>query len=171
MIRMKLLVVLLAALLVALFVKAATLNTGGDGPVRPAPDLTFTRLKDGPNTLSAMRGKVVVLDFWATWCGPCRMAIPELQKLYVKHKKDGLQVIGISVDEPETQPNIPQVQKELGMTYPVLLASEVPDVRTKYQFSGIPALFVIDRKGVIRFQLDGYSPVVIDKIEEILKES
>jgi thiol-disulfide isomerase/thioredoxin len=168
--------------MVLLFVRLATLHpavqTGlpeepqipQDQPPQPAPDIHFAKFKEGPTSLSALRGKVVVLDFWATWCGPCRMSIPRLNELFKAHRKEGLLVIGISVDDPSTQAYVPVVKKELKMEYPVTLETDIPDIANKYEHDGIPAVYLIDRNGNIRFHQDGYSSEIDDTILKLLKE-
>jgi len=90
-------------------------------------------------------GRVVVLDFWATWCGPCRAEIPALVALQKKYEKQGLTVVGISVDEAGAAPVNAFVQRT-GINYPVVLADE----RVQQAFGGIeaiPTIFIIDRQG------------------------
>jgi peroxiredoxin len=93
------------------------------------------------------KGKVVILDFWATWCGPCRAEIPGFIALQKQYKKRGLVVVGLSVDEDGADVVKPFVQK-LGMNYPVVLAEK----KTQEAFGGIeavPTTFLIDREGRI----------------------
>ena len=84
--------------------------------------------------------------------------MPELEALYLKYHSRGLEVIGISDDATSTQKNIPAVLKELSITYPTLLETDLPGIRDKFDFSGIPALFMIDRKGVLRSVQNGFNP-------------
>jgi DsbE subfamily thiol:disulfide oxidoreductase len=93
------------------------------------------------------KGKVVILDFWATWCGPCRAEIPNFIALQKQYAKQGLVVVGLSVDEESADVVKPFAQK-LGVNYPVVLADE----KTREVFGGIeavPTTFIVDRKGRI----------------------
>jgi thiol-disulfide isomerase/thioredoxin len=116
---------------------------------KPAP-LEFT-MKDVAGkdvTLSQYKGKVILLDFWATWCGPCKVEIPGFVEFQDKYGKDGLQVIGISVDDKaeDLEPYI----KELRMNYPVLLGLGRDDVQNAFgPLAGIPTTLLIARDGRI----------------------
>ncbi len=139
----------------------------------PAPDMSIPMGLNGKKVdLTSLHGKVVMIDFWATWCGPCKMSIPELQRIYSKHKDDGLEVIGISVDDEASRHEVDLAVKQLGMTYPVAMATDIPDIRSKYTFASIPQLFIIDRKGVIRNRINGYDPNadIEGVVSKLLKE-
>ena len=108
----------------------------------PAPaNLTFT-LKDmnGKDVaLSAYRGKVIILNFWATWCGPCKVEIPGFVELYNKYKPQGLEVLGVSVDDPvsKLKPFAPQLK----INYPLLVGDWRDDVKKAYPLFGLKACF------------------------------
>jgi thiol-disulfide isomerase/thioredoxin len=150
-------VIALAMLATVLLFKVMMEGAGSAG--QGAPDIALPLQKGAaPTPLSAMKGKVVLLDFWATWCGPCRLSIPELEALYEKYHDQGLEVIGISLDDSHTQPMIPQAQQQLHITYPIVLAEAIPDIQGKYRFNGIPSLFIIDKHGNLRDTKEGYDP-------------
>lgn len=125
---------------------------------QPAPTFAFkTKPGEPPLTKDSLKGKVILLDFWATWCAPCRQSIPELATLYNKYHEKGLEVIGISMDDELTRGKVPAVSKELGITYPVVYALDTPSIVKDYPADAIPSLYVIDRKGVLRRSIVGIS--------------
>lgn len=100
-------------------------------------------------TLADYKGQVVVLNLWATWCGPCRYEMPSLEKLEHDLGPKGLKIVAVSVDNPGMESAIRDFRKELGLTFEILYA---PDgkIRDDYQATGFPETFVIGRDGVIR---------------------
>jgi thiol-disulfide isomerase/thioredoxin len=110
----------------------------------PAPNWELTGLDGNKMKLSDLKGQVVLLNFWATWCPPCRKEIPDLIQLQDKYKSQGFTVIGISVDEQGARVVKP-FSTQLKMNYPILLATS--EVAEAYRIDGIPASFLIDREG------------------------
>lgn len=112
---------------------------------RNAVNFTLTDLNGKPWTLKDLKGKVVMLNFWATWCPPCRKEMPDLEELYKQFEPQGLVILGISDDDPEKVREFAQKQ---GTTYPVLLdpGSKVNEL---LHINGIPKTFVYDREGKI----------------------
>ena len=114
---------------------------------RPAPNFTLPDESGKPIRLSNFKGKVVLLDFWATWCGPCKIEIPWFIEFQRKYKDQGFTVIGISMDEGGWQTVRPFVE-EFKMNYPVLIGND--DMATN--FGGVevlPTTFIIDKQGRI----------------------
>ena len=112
----------------------------------PAPDFKLTGLDGKPVTLADSRGKVILLNFWATWCGPCRAEIPDLVGLQNKYK-DRLQIVGLVVDDDDGDA-IKGFVEEFGINYPVAIATD----EIRFQYGGIAALptsFVLDAEGRI----------------------
>lgn len=126
----------------------------------PAPDFKLTSLDGKPLTLAGVRGKVVLLNFWATWCGPCRAEIPDFVALQDRYK-DRLQIIGLNVDDDDAA-EIQKYVEETGINYPVAMTSD--DVRLQY--GGIPALptsFVLDTESrVVQKHVGLWNPAVYE---------
>jgi len=131
-----------------------------------APDFSLSSLSDETVTLEQYRGKVVLLDFWATWCPPCRMTIPQLIELQDKYKDEGLIILGISVDDPGqiSDKDLRYFKKMTKINYPILRYNQ--EVMRDY-FSGervsVPTMFVVDRNGKIRDKIVGYAPDSLKK--------
>jgi cytochrome c biogenesis protein CcmG/thiol:disulfide interchange protein DsbE len=139
-------VILVAGLLLlgwTLWQHSAKPRTSG---LRPAPDFSLTDLSGQNFRLSDYRGKVVILDFWATWCDPCKQEIPHFIEMQNRYASQGLQVLGVSMDDDE--PPVRQFRQQFKMNYPVALGN----AKLADQYGGIlglPITFVIDRNGRI----------------------
>jgi cytochrome c biogenesis protein CcmG/thiol:disulfide interchange protein DsbE len=130
-----------------------------DAPARveiglPAPAYRTVSLTGDSVSLADSRGKVVLLNVWATWCHPCRDEIPELRELQKKYEARGLELVGVSVDADGNDEGIKSFMKEFEMTYPIW---RDPDERVSTQFLvyGVPATFLIDKQGVLRWRKTG----------------
>ncbi len=118
-----------------------------------APDFTLTSLDGQKITLSSFKGKVVILDFWATWCPPCRAEIPGFVEIYNKYKDAGLVIIGIAMD---SENKVRSFVKSNKVTYPVVLGNG--QLANLYGgIEGIPTTFVIDKNGKIANMHVGYA--------------
>lgn len=117
----------------------------------PAPAYATVALNGDSVSLAGLRGKVVVLNIWATWCRPCRTEIPELQALHERFAERGLELVGVSVDNSGSEEDIKTFMQEFRMTFPVW---KDPDERvsTRFLTVGVPTTFLIDREGVLRFK-------------------
>lgn len=122
----------------------------------PAPDFTLRSVDGGKVSLSDYEGKVVLLDFWATWCRPCRMAIPDLISLQKEYGDDDFVIIGISLDR---QPAIvPRFVEQTGINYPVVYGFGESIAADYGNVASIPTAFIIDRNGCINKRLVGLHP-------------
>jgi peroxiredoxin len=149
---------------------ASPLATGAVAPQASAPDFTL-RTMNGPNLrLAEQRGRVVMVNFWATWCGPCRQEMPQLDRLYQKYKSSGFVLLGVNVDEDARKAS--DVATKLGVTFPVLLDTDKA-VSRLYDLSTMPSTVIIDRDGKVRYfhrgYLAGYEDNYDKQIRELLK--
>lgn len=121
--------------------------------VADAKDFTLFSINDEEFTLSALKGKVVFVDFWATWCPPCRTSIPVLISLYDKYQDRGFIVLGISNEDEST---LIQYQKDNKVTYPILIDDK--NVRRTYGVQSIPNMFIFNKQGKVAKHQIGFSP-------------
>ena len=131
-----------------------------------APDFTLRSLNGDSISLKDYRGKIVLLDFWATWCAPCRQSIPELVELQKKYRDQGVAVIGISMDDPKMFPDsyIFAFKEKFKMNYPIIRGDQ--KVAMDYFDTAsmvIPTLFVINREGKIADKIVGYAPGAVER--------
>ena len=106
--------------------------------INTAPDFTLSSLDDSTYTLSSMKNNVVLLNFWATWCGPCRMEIPDFNELYLKHNKEGLEILGIAMDG--TKKSLKNFTKSYTMEYPILYGSARDLNKVSMDYGGVMSL-------------------------------
>lgn len=127
-----------------------------DSGLKTAPDFALKSLEGETIKLSDYRGKVVILDFWATWCPPCRMGIPDFTQLFREYSGRGTVILGVSVDRNGDK-ILPPFVKQYKINYPILLSDG--KVEKAYgDIAAIPTTFVIDRKGEIYRRYVGYQP-------------
>lgn len=130
------------------------------------PPLALDRIRgDEAVTLSGLAGRVVVLDFWATWCRPCRAVMPALDSLYRRHRAAGLSVVGLS---PENDATIRSHLDALPVSYTV--ARDVGGTMQRYGVRAIPTLVVVDRAGEVREIMIGVDPRSIDRLETLVTQ-
>ncbi len=136
-----------------------------------APNFTLKTLEGQEITLASLKGKVVLLDFWATWCAPCRESIPQLVNLHKNYQKKGLQVIGMSVDRGEAEV-VRRFSMSMDIPYPILLTSE--EVTHTFGVTALPTTFLIDKEGKIQEKWIGFNSKIAKemgaKIGELISE-
>jgi thiol-disulfide isomerase/thioredoxin len=116
--------------------------------------------------LSGFKGKVLMVNFWATWCAPCKIEIPGLKDLYSRYRRQGLEIIGIDVDEPAS--TIRPYAREMQMNYPILIAQERDDVKEALgPLAGVPTTLIIDRNGTVCRRFVGFA--LTSTLEELVK--
>ncbi|HSC69325.1 MAG TPA: TlpA disulfide reductase family protein [Cellvibrio sp.] len=144
-----------------------SVNTVAD----PAPDFTLQSSTGENIRLAEQRGQVVMLNFWASWCGPCRKEMPLLDEMSKRYSAAGFVLYGVNVEEDNTDAK--KLIKELGVTFPILYDTE-SKASSLYQVDAMPTTVVIDKKGEIRFVNRGYKPgdenKYRDQIRELIKE-
>jgi cytochrome c biogenesis protein CcmG/thiol:disulfide interchange protein DsbE len=121
---------------------------------KEAPDFQLPDLNEKQLRLSDYRGKVVFLNFWATWCKPCREEMPSMEVLYKNFEKDGLVILAVSIDRVTTKKEIPPFVKGLNLTFPVLVDSW-GQTDKRYKLMGVPETYIIDQQGVLREKVIG----------------
>jgi peroxiredoxin len=144
-----------------------------------APDFSVQDLNGDPVSLSDYEGKVVLLNIWATWCGPCKEEMPSMERLYREMKGEDFEILAVSVDaalgETDQQGNpgsskdrLADFASEYGLTFPIL---HDPDgrIQTTYQTTGVPESFLLDREGVIRRRLAGATVWDHDRYRELIR--
>ena len=112
-----------------------------------APSFELNSLAGGKVNLLDYRGKVVFINFWATWCGTCKVEMPSMEKLYQRYKDHGFEMLTISVDKDQSL--IDPFMKEYKLTFPVLLDPENEIAKQKYKTTGVPETFIVNREGLI----------------------
>ena len=153
-------------LVAALAVPALSLADTG-----PAPDFQLTSAAGTPVNLAQYKGQVVMINFWASWCGPCRTEMPVLEQLHKKYKPMGFTMIGVNV-EPDSATAVNWL-KATPVTFPILFDTD-SKVSKLYAVSGMPSTVIVDRKGNLRYLHRGYKEgdenEYLDQIRALVRE-
>jgi len=122
-------------------------------PSMPAPDFTLRSAEGGNLRLAEMRGRVVLVNFWATWCGPCKVEMPHLNRLYEKYRSAGFVLLGVNIDDDPRQASA--LATRMGLKFPVLFDTDKAVTR-RYALDSMPGTVLIDRDGKVRHVHKGY---------------
>ena len=147
-----------AGLLLTVFAVTSLASSGLEG--REAPDFALKSSTGDNVRLSEYRGDVVMINFWATWCGPCRQEMPLLDELYQRYERVGFNLLGVNIDDDSRRAM--QMIEELGVDFPVLF-DERKEVSRLYDVEAMPVTVLVDRGGNVRFVHHGYKPGYEDK--------
>jgi peroxiredoxin len=160
----------LLSLLVTAGCAPRTATPDGEREAAQAGDFTLRTVEGQTFRLSDHLGKqVILLNFWATWCVPCLGEMPELEKLHQRYRDQGLLVVGVSMDGPESVANVQPTVRRYGLTYPILLDEETRVVGVYNPRRDAPFSVLIDRQGRIVQRFVGYAPGDEVKLEESIR--
>jgi peroxiredoxin len=136
-----------------------------------APDFTLKSASGQNLRLRELRGEVVLINFWATWCGPCRQEMPLLNKIHEQYRKAGFTLLGVNIDDDPAVAR--DMARKLGVAFPVLLDTD-KRVSRLYDVDTMPATLLVDRNGKVRYVHRGYRPglevTYQNQIRELLKQ-
>ena len=156
---------------VALSIFCMTGIAASDLTGQDAPDFVLKSSTGENLRLSEYRGDVVMINFWATWCGPCRQEMPLLDDLYTRYSRVGFNLLGVNIDDDSRRAM--QMVEELGVNFPVLF-DESKEVSRLYQVEAMPVTVLVDREGTVRHVHHGYKPGYEEKylteIRSLLRE-
>lgn len=163
---------LLATLALAAAAAVAAPAAAKDLPPKPAPAFQLPqRGGTAPVSLESLRGQVVMINFWASWCGPCRQEFPLLDQMYRKYRPMGFTLLGVNV-EPDPK-DAERFLKQTPVSFPILLDKE-NKVSQLYGVNAMPSTVLVDRKGNLRWLHRGYKPgdenEYLDAVRNLLRE-
>ena len=159
----------LSGLLLTVFAATSLASSGLEG--QQAPDFALKSATGENLRLSEYRGDVVMINFWATWCGPCRQEMPLLDELYNRYQRVGFNLLGVNIDDDSSRAM--KMATELGVSFPVLFDSR-KEVSKLYEVNAMPVTVLVDREGNVRHVHHGYKPgyeeKYLDEIRSLLRE-
>lgn len=141
------------------------------GPPKPTEKLAWENFDGGSKNIGDFRGKVLVLDFWATYCPPCIDEIPHLRELQGKYEKRGFQVVGLHVGGDEDRPNVPAFKDRLSIDYPLATPEDALVYQLLGEDSRIPQTLIFDRTGKLVKQLVSYGPEIKKELDQAVEKA
>jgi peroxiredoxin len=160
---------LILGLTLSVFAATSLASSGLTG--QAAPDFALKSSMGTNLRLSEYRGDVVMVNFWATWCGPCRQEMPLLDELFSRYERVGFSLLGVNIDDDSGKAM--NMVSELGVSFPVLFDSR-KEVSKLYEVDAMPVTVLIDREGTVRYVHHGYKPgyedKYLDQIRSLLRE-
>jgi len=160
---------LMLALVFSVFAASSLASSGMEGQL--APDFALKSSTGENLRLSEFRGDVVMINFWATWCGPCRQEMPLLDELYSRYERVGFSLLGVNIDDDSRRAM--DMIEELGVNFPVLFDAR-KEVSKLYEVEAMPVTVIVDRTGTVRYIHHGYKPgyedKYLDQIRSLLRE-
>jgi peroxiredoxin len=160
---------LLTALALSAMAAGSLASSGLTG--QPAPDFALKSSTGENLRLSEYRGDVVMINFWATWCGPCRQEMPLLDDLYNRYERVGFNLLGVNIDDDSGRAM--DMIRELGVNFPVLFDAR-KEVSKLYEVGSMPVTVIVDREGTVRYVHQGYKPgyeqMYLDQVRSLLRE-
>jgi peroxiredoxin len=161
----------MAAAVMAVMAGMLAAPVGAGSALPPAPDFTLPARAGGDLSLSGLKGQVVLINFWATWCGPCRKEMPLLEQIYARYKGLGFTLLAVNVEEDSA--GAEKWLKDTPVTFPVLFDRQNA-VSKLYDVTAMPSTVIVDRKGQVRFVHYGYTPGTEseyqDQIRSLIRE-
>jgi len=132
-----------------------------------APEFSLKTLTGEEFSLAKNKGKTLLIDFWATWCAPCRESIPHLVHLHKTYRGQGFEVVGLSMDKGDPK-TVEQFVRSLDIPYPIAIAPD--EIASAYGVNGLPTTILIDKEGKIREKIVGFNTTIAKKIEARVAE-
>ena len=145
--------------------------TNAPPPSKPITEMSWTTAENKVQKLSDLNGKAVILDFWATYCKPCREEIPHLNSLIAKYGADNLQIVGLNVGGEEDRPEIPKFVVTTKIDYPIAFPEDELSRFIFAEFDDIPQTLVVDRGGRVVKKVVGFGPAIQRELDAAVEQA